>query len=1178
MKKKHKLVVSFSVMIISLLAMANFPYVLAQEQTNTAKTDQEVAAVSEETLNKEQESTVVQGADGLLYVVADKSDKEQLLSSDTPQIAEKTEGDFTAVEVGVDEKRQEKADQADQEIKDFDEIDLNDVESLQSAVNSDDLRFIEEDQVAEELAKTKNTEESEQVLMQTRFFYAEEILNQTNNLNDVPSMLKESKVALLASVSKTVSETTINPPAGYPWLMYIVRSNGYSYTEDRGIRRTIDGKDAFCLQAGVTAAKTYTDAGSSYLSTSQKETITSIISAYRELGGWANKQGNSMYSAATIRKYEKQLVELEELKRRSERADKHMNEQAQKMIESGRLTQWKKNPMIYFVKGYRKLAVELTESGTFESSQRYAAKTEAEQSVISDILNELTGDTTEVLNATKDQEAALNHFYRVEFNEGSESIRNFEGEIVSQPLIEEIKRLDRPMESGYYKFYFQEIKDGEIVDAFRLDVGDGVNSNQDYYKKLESLAAKDKTNAVTNERPKEAVISGKNDAVKKRKSAEELKKETDQLVKDAMENIKNHFDDPEDVLELGAFMSKFYNYSLKNTALIQSQLPHAHAVAGAKKFKEAGFFIRKGEKAIRVLAPTTYKCFINEQGRSQSLSKATKQQKEKILKGELKTEERRAFKNVPVFDISQTTATADDLPKIFPNRPYNFDLTKATNTKLLYQSLETYALSEGLTIIDDLTTVTPVLGTAKGAYGQGIDGSEMLFMNPRFTQAEQVPTMIHELAHAKLHSKTSNSNYSSSVKEFQAELAAYIVAHHYGIDTKEESIPYIAAWTKNGQTVEDKLAQMEEVKVFSRQMIEQIDTQLMIHQELEQKEQEQAPTVEKQKLTESQNTYKTFSEQIAFAKTVSILDIALKNGIDLIQDSKKQYRLADNHSLVITADKNLFIENNGNFGGGPIDFVQKVVGIEDFKSAVHHITDSEYEISDVAPSEQREFIYNKDNERDFVRAKKYLIDDRCIDEEIVSVLHNKGLLQQDKRNNVLLLWNDHGKIAGCSEKGTIPDSTWKKIQTGSDSKIGFNVRNGEPKKLKFFEAGVDLMSYMSLNKSNLKDTWFVSMEGLKPETVYHYLEEAQQVSPSGIEEIALCVDNDEAGKAFFDKFQQFTFNQKEKAPLEFQAEFPQAPVGQETQKWDWNNELVYQVNEGENQRKKSLESEPALSL
>ncbi|MGF1996246.1 hypothetical protein ACQUFM_18975, partial [Enterococcus casseliflavus] len=73
------------------------------------------------------------------------------------------------------------------------------------AVNSEDLPFIEEDQVAEELSKAKDLEESEQILMQTRFFYAEEILNQTNNLNDVPSMLKESKVALLASVSKTVS-------------------------------------------------------------------------------------------------------------------------------------------------------------------------------------------------------------------------------------------------------------------------------------------------------------------------------------------------------------------------------------------------------------------------------------------------------------------------------------------------------------------------------------------------------------------------------------------------------------------------------------------------------------------------------------------------------------------------------------------------------------------------------------------------------------------------------------------------------------------------------------------------------------------------------------------------------------------------------------------------------------
>ena len=128
------------------------------------------------------------------------------------------------------------------------------------------------------------------------------------------------------------------------------------------------------------------------------------------------------------------------------------------MIESGRLTQWKKNPMIYFLKGYRKLAVEYSETGTFEPSQRYAAKTEEEKTAISDILNELTGNSTEVPNAKKDQEADLNHFYRVEFNEGSESIRNFEGEIVSQPLIEEIKRLCGSANNFFQRIFLNFLK------------------------------------------------------------------------------------------------------------------------------------------------------------------------------------------------------------------------------------------------------------------------------------------------------------------------------------------------------------------------------------------------------------------------------------------------------------------------------------------------------------------------------------------------------------------------------------------------------------------------------------------------------------------------------------------------------------------------------------------------
>lgn len=79
----------------------------------------------------------------------------------------------------------------------------------------------------------------------------------------------------------------------------------------------------------------------------------------------AHKNGNSRYSAATIRKYKKKLKELEEFKFQK------ISDKAQKLIDSGKINQWKKQPKIYFVKGYRKVAVELNEDGHFEICSRY---------------------------------------------------------------------------------------------------------------------------------------------------------------------------------------------------------------------------------------------------------------------------------------------------------------------------------------------------------------------------------------------------------------------------------------------------------------------------------------------------------------------------------------------------------------------------------------------------------------------------------------------------------------------------------------------------------------------------------------------------------------------------------------------------------------------------------------
>ena len=60
-------------------------------------------------------------------------------------------------------------------------------------------------------------------------------------------------------------------------------------------------------------------------------------------------------------------------------------------------------------------------------------------------------------------------------------------------------------------------------------------------------------------------------------------------------------------------MSRFHNYSFNNTMLIFMQKPNATAVAGFKAWQEQfERQVKKGEKGIRIIAPSPYKKKISE--------------------------------------------------------------------------------------------------------------------------------------------------------------------------------------------------------------------------------------------------------------------------------------------------------------------------------------------------------------------------------------------------------------------------------------------------------------------------------------------------------------------------------------------------------------------------------------
>ncbi|MGG8364649.1 ArdC-like ssDNA-binding domain-containing protein [Bacillus cereus] len=326
------------------------------------------------------------------------------------------------------------------------------------------------------------------------------------------------------------------------------------------------------------------------------------------------------------------------------------------------------------------------------------------------------------------------------------------------------------------------------------------------------------------------------------KTKEQIKEETKEIMDKVLTDITKYYRSPEDMLELANFMAQFSNYSPRNMQLIRSQFENAYACANFKTFKDAGFHVNKGEKAMKVFHP-----YIKEYVRDPKtklaipLTKLTAEQKQQVKNGELKVEKQtNYYLKATVFDISQTNASPEDLPKIFPNRQFNFEATEE-NKELLKLGIQALAEKENIKIKDmGQGALIKELGTIHGAYVEVADSSfAQIVMNTRNTETKELSVAIHELAHAKLHGNKIGQLNHAPTQEFEAELTSYIVCKHYGMDTSEAAVPYIAQWTKNGQDIEEKDKSIMRVHETASSFINTIDKKISELQREREKNREQ---------------------------------------------------------------------------------------------------------------------------------------------------------------------------------------------------------------------------------------------------------------------------------------------------------------------------------------------------
>ena len=279
-------------------------------------------------------------------------------------------------------------------------------------------------------------------------------------------------------------------------------------------------------------------------------------------------------------------------------------------------------------------------------------------------------------------------------------------------------------------------------------------------------------------------------------------------------------------------MSKFHDYSLNNTLLIVMQKPDASLVAGFNKWRdEFERHVKRGEKGIKILAPTPYKI-------KKELEKLDPDGKPIIGEdGKPVTEQKEitvpAFKVVSVFDVSQTDGK--EIPDIAVDS--------------LTGSVEQYE-----DFFNALEQTSPVpVGFERiesGAHGYYHNAEKRIALNEGESELQTIKTLIHEIAHAKLHDIDLNAppeqqqeRPSRRTREVEAESIAYTVCQHFGLDTSDYSFGYVAGWSSD-KDIKELKASLETIRATASELITEIDGHFRELQQQREAAQEERPVLE----------------------------------------------------------------------------------------------------------------------------------------------------------------------------------------------------------------------------------------------------------------------------------------------------------------------------------------------
>ena len=282
----------------------------------------------------------------------------------------------------------------------------------------------------------------------------------------------------------------------------------------------------------------------------------------------------------------------------------------------------------------------------------------------------------------------------------------------------------------------------------------------------------------------------------------------------------------EDWKQALTFAAKFRSRSVNNSWLIFAQHqaaweagrvpePMPTYVAGFRQWEQLGRHVEKGQKGYAILAPVTGKFASKTPAGPMSWRKLAP--KEQPKPGEVVRSRMIGAKVAYVFDISQTSGP--DVP--LPPSP---QLLEGEAPAGLRDGLIRQVAEAGFQFLP-----VPHEGMIHGANGSTNFDTRQVAVRTNMDDAAQVKTLVHELAHVKMHGPDQEeARQHRGIGEVEAESVALMVGAAHGMDTTAFTIPYVSGWAMaaDGKNpIQVVQATAERVRKVAVEILDRLDTE-----------------------------------------------------------------------------------------------------------------------------------------------------------------------------------------------------------------------------------------------------------------------------------------------------------------------------------------------------------------